>query len=331
MATIKDVARMAGVSPSTVSRVIANSHLISFETKKRVKKAMKKLNYVPNAIARSLARKFTSTIAVAVTTENRVENLHSVTNIVNGLEQAAQARNFNLLLTLSRSEEEGREKCLRLIQERRVDGLILLSSIHNPILINQLMEERVPFVLIGGNDQHSVPSVNHDHRWAAQTATKHLYDQGYREIMLLCSNREIDQQKGVLNGYRQYVHDDRIIESSYAPDQLYSILKQAWQHKQFDAVLMTNPFLLLSLLHFAEMHQRSIPSDLGILSLYDSPLLHLSQPSITSFSLQSIEMGKQAMNLLLDSIESPTETNSIDIRLKSELILRTSTLRQAMA
>ena len=123
MATIKDVAKLAGVSPSTVSRVIAGSDRISLETKNRVQRAMKQLNYVPHAIARSLARSHTHTIGFALS--RRADQAFSnpfFSEVMRGMSSVGQARGYNILLSISINPEDELSKCLQLVRERRVDG-----------------------------------------------------------------------------------------------------------------------------------------------------------------------------------------------------------------
>src|SRR5690606_1602777 len=114
-------AKLAGVSPSTVSRVIAGSNRISLETKNRVRKAMEQLNYVPNAIARSLARSHTHTIGFALS--RRADQAFSnpfFSEVMRGMSTVAQARGYNILLSISINPEDELSKCLQLVRERRV-------------------------------------------------------------------------------------------------------------------------------------------------------------------------------------------------------------------
>lgn len=175
MATIKDVARLASVSPSTVSRVIAGSNRISQETKMRVERAMKELNYVPNAIARSLARSRSRTIGFTIArSADQAFSNPFFSELVRGMSSVAQAREYNILLSISRTPEEEAEKCLQLIRERRVDGLIVSTSRMKDPFLAALIEENIPFVLIGRSAEKAVLSVNNDNVQAAKTATGHL-------------------------------------------------------------------------------------------------------------------------------------------------------------
>lgn len=123
------------------------------------------------------------------------------------MSSVAQERDYNILLSISRSEKEEREKCLQLIRERRVDGWVVSTSWVKDILIETLLKEGIPFVLIGRSTASSVTSVNNDNVQAAFQATEHLLQQRYRSIAFLSGPQNLTVSLDRLRGYRQAIFE----------------------------------------------------------------------------------------------------------------------------
>lgn len=338
MATIKDVAKLAGVSPSTVSRVIAGSNRISLETKNRVRKAMEQLNYVPNAIARSLARSHTHTIGFALS--RRADQAFSnpfFSEVMRGMSTVAQARGYNILLSISINPEDELSKCLQLVRERRVDGLILSTSRVKDPLIAALSEEGAPFVVIGRCLERPVLSVNNDNVKAGYNATVHLLEEGYREIAYLSGETDLVVTIDRMNGYKQALLErglplveERIGVADFSEQDGYEALCQMKERGvSFDAVVASDDLLALGALRFAERYGLRVPEDLGIVGFNDTPLMVYTHPPLTSVRILSYELGVEAMDLLIDALENPDKKRlKKEVVLPSELIVRGSSRRR---
>ncbi|MBA4493236.1 LacI family DNA-binding transcriptional regulator [Paenactinomyces guangxiensis] len=338
MATIKDVAKLANVSPSTVSRVIAGSNRISLETKKRVHQAMETLNYVPNAIARSLARSNTRTIGFTIAREaGQAFSNPFFSELMRGMSTIAQTRDYNILLSISRNAEEEKEKCLQLIRERRVDGLIVSSSRLKDPLISALIEENVPFVLIGRNVEKPVLSVNNDNVQAARLATQHLLKQGYEKIAFVSGDANLVVSLDRVNGYKQALMEqnmpvvpERIVYADFSIDGGFRTLCRLWESgMEFDAVMAADDLFALGALQFAEHQGLEVPSNFGIVGFNDSPLMSFINPPLTSVKILAYELGMEAMELLLNVLADPEKAHTKkEIVLASELIVRRSSKRK---
>ncbi|HLN63697.1 MAG TPA: LacI family DNA-binding transcriptional regulator, partial [Symbiobacteriaceae bacterium] len=176
MATIKDVARAAGVAPSTVSRVLAGSSRISPETHEKVRAAMQALNYHPNDIARSLVGKATHTIGLVIArpAEQAFANPF-FPEVIRGIGAALHPEGYNLMLTMTATPAEERSACMRLLRQRRVDGVILTSARSEDKLVTDLLAEQHPFVLIGrGHGLREMSWVNNDNEVVGEMAVAHL-------------------------------------------------------------------------------------------------------------------------------------------------------------
>src|SRR5690606_32193153 len=181
--TIKDVAERAGVSPSTVSRVIADHPRISRATKERVRAVMRELNYHPNAVARSLVRRRTQTIGVALSRSAEAALANPFfPEVLRGIGSFARQARYSLTLTTATTYDEERQQCMELLTQRRVDGLIVLASRIDDPLVDWLADNGYPFVVLGRVPGREVPHVNNDNTAAARRATEHLLEHGHRRI-----------------------------------------------------------------------------------------------------------------------------------------------------
>jgi DNA-binding LacI/PurR family transcriptional regulator len=338
MTTIKDVARLAAVSPSTVSRVIAGSNRISMETRMRVLKAMEELNYVPNAAARSLARANSWTVGFTIARQaDQAFSNPFFSEVMRGMSTVAQARNYNILLSISRTPEEEKEKCLQLIRERRVDGLIVSTSRLKDPLISALLEENVPFVLIGRCEERPVLSVNNDNVQAARMATLHLIEQGYEKVVFLSGDSGLVVSRDRLTGYKQALFErelpmvpERIIEADFSIESGFeALLRLRESGVEFDAVCAADDLLALGALKFAQHAGLKVPEDFGIVGFNDSPLMSFIAPPLTSVKILAYELGVEAMDLLLNTLAEPEKGRTKkEIVLASELIVRKSSMRR---
>ncbi|SMO89272.1 LacI family DNA-binding transcriptional regulator [Melghirimyces algeriensis] len=338
MSTIKDVAKVAGVSPSTVSRVIAGNRRISKKTRLRVQRAMAELNYVPNAIARSLARSHTRTIGFTIS--RAVDQAFSnpfFSEVLRGMSSVAQMHDYNILLSISMDPKEEMEKCLRLIQERRVDGLILSTSrLHDP-LIAALSEDDVPFVVMGRSVDLPVLSVNNDNVKAGYHATMHLIEQGYCNIAFLSGPKDLVVSMDRFNGYKQAMSEkdlpldsQRVVFTELTEQGGFDALEQLKeQGVLFDAVLAADDLLALGAFQFAKHFSISVPEDLGIVGFNDTPVMEYMTPSLTSVRILSYDLGAEVVDLLINHLENPDKRRAKkEIVLPSELIIRDSSRRK---
>lgn len=210
--TIKDVARRAGVSPSTVSRVIADHPRISPNTKERVRMIMAELGYYPNAIARSLVNQTSSSIGVIRSrlTQGDFTNPFFPA-VIQGISSVAHKHGLHLVLSTSSSFTQEDEECLNLLRQRRVDGVILLASHRRDKLIPRLAAEGFPFVLIGRHEgPEAINWVNNDNFADAKSAVEYLLGKGHRHIACLDGDPRYVVSVDRLRGYRAALEEQGI-------------------------------------------------------------------------------------------------------------------------
>ena len=201
-ATIRDVAHRAGVSPSTVSRVLNNKGVISDETAQRIQKAMQELHYVPNDFARSFATGSAHTIAIVIDVENTEAYSNNFFNdTVFGIETTAHKNDYNLLITNGAEAFGGIDSVERLVLGKKIDGVIIPESIANEPFLKRLNEQKFPCVILGRHEhtENEISWVDINNMQAGSLAVRHLFQKGYRKIAL------------ITNGDKELFNKDRVI------------------------------------------------------------------------------------------------------------------------
>ena len=201
-ATIRDVAHRAGVSPSTVSRVLNNKGVISDETAQRIQKAMQELHYVPNDFARSFATGSAHTIAIVIDVENTEAYSNNFFNdTVFGIETTAHKNDYNLLITNGAEAFGGIDSVERLVLGKKIEGVIIPESIANEPFLKRLNEQKFPCVILGRHEhtENEISWVDINNMQAGSLAVRHLFQKGYRKIAL------------ITNGDKELFNKDRVI------------------------------------------------------------------------------------------------------------------------
>ena len=214
--TIKDVAHLASVAPSTVSRVIANNPRISERTKVRVREAMKELGYHPNFIARSLANQSTQILGLVLPSSSEAFFTTPIFSaILRGLSEGARERHYSLLMNTGKSDEEIFDGVVEMVQGGMVDGIILAYSEMNDRLITYLQSQEMPFVLIGnpGEVDEGIIYVDNDNFSAAKQVTEYLLNLGHEKIAFIGGHLKVTMTHDRLLGYEAALKDHGIKSS----------------------------------------------------------------------------------------------------------------------
>jgi DNA-binding LacI/PurR family transcriptional regulator len=334
MSNIKDVAKLAGVSPSTVSRVIADSDRISSATKVKVHKAMEELAYVPNAIASSLARNVTKTIGFSISRPADLAFANPFfSEVMRGISSAAHKRDYTILISMSSTPEEELENCMKLVKGRRIDGLILSTSRMQDKLIEALTHENFPFVVLGRSNEHPALSVNNDNVYGAFIATSHLIENGFSNIVFLGGPSELVVSMDRLNGYHKALNENGmvfnpefVIETDFTDESGYNAMNElVLRGCSCDAVVVADDMIALGVLRYCKEKGISVPEDLAIVGFNDDPVASHTNPAISSVKISTYELGLEATGLLLNYLNNP---NPLDVKkevvLPCELIIRSS-------
>jgi len=335
---IKDVAKKAGVSTATVSRVLGHFPGVRDKTRKKVLKAVSELNYEINAVARSLRQRKTNSIGIIV--GNVLSQFYSM--IAKSVEDTANKFGYHTILCNGDENPQKELEYLRILKSNRVDGIILVPTGKNSEYIQHLINSRTKVVLldrlIEGIDCDAVLVDNAN---GAYKAVKHLIDQGYRKIGIV--NGYLDRTTGAerLKGYLQAIEeasitkDDSLIKiGNFKKESGRKLTEELLrQPNKPDAIFTTNIDMSMGALLAIKKMGLIIPDDIGIVCFDDSDWALMLEPPITVIRQPVYQLGSTAAELLIKEIED--EEKNLDhkptvVTLSTELIIRNSTKKQIL-
>jgi LacI family transcriptional regulator len=309
--TITDVARAANVHASTVSRVLNARAELSLlpETRERVIAAATRLGYRPSALARGLRLRRTFTLGMLVP---------DITNpvfppIIKGVEGAAHARGYHLILCNTDDSFEREASYLRVLREWRIDGLLIASSSTRDDTIEELRREKVPFVLMNTASRASDDlAVAPDNRQGVAAALDHLIELGHRRIGLIAAPQTTMAGQERLLAARatlrrhHLVQDEALVAvaESFSEESGYRAARRLLlDGEPPTAIFAANDLIALGALRLAREVGLQVPNDLSIVGFNDIPLSELFDPPLTTVHVPQEEMGLLAASLLIDQVE----------------------------
>jgi LacI family transcriptional regulator len=307
MATIKDVARHAGVSVTTVSHVVNKTRFVSDDGRGRVEHAIRELGYVPSAVARSLQRSATHTLGMLIPNSSNPY----FAEVVRGIEDRCFAAGYNLLLCNTDDEPRRQGQVLQVLAERRVDGLIVVSSGEDPALPGLLGGLRVPAVMVDREiDTLACDLVETAHMQGALQAVQHLVAIGHRRIACIGGPAGVVSADQRVAGWRLalaglglptegLLHPgDFTSEGGYAA--LHAILRQS---QRPSAVFVANDLMAIGALCAAHECGVSVPDELSIVGFDDIELARFTCPPLTTVAQPKQRIAHMAVDMLLERIE----------------------------
>jgi len=326
--TIKDVAKLAEVHPSTVSRVINDDSRISEKTKNKVLLIIKKLGYTPNAIARGLKIKRTYTLGMLIP---------DITNpffaeIARGVEDAANKNNFNVILCNTDDKLKKERTYLEILKGKRVDGLILGTAHVKDKSILELEMKKFPYILISRNieglDKNCIIV---DDVEGGMMATEYLIKLGHRRIAHITGPLKTRSALNRLKGYKlalkkyniEYMNE-LVEEGDFRIKGGYQAMKKFLKLLEPPrAIFAANDLLALGAMQAIQKKNFHIPEDFSVVGFNDIELASFVYPALTTIRQPMLEMGELAVKMLLRIIEEG-EFNQRKIVLKPKLIIRES-------
>ncbi|MCL5771785.1 MAG: LacI family transcriptional regulator [Actinobacteria bacterium] len=336
MVTSVDVAKLAKVSRATVSAVINRNRYVSKELEKRVLNAIKKLNYKPNAIARSLKTKYTKTIGLVI------PNIGSpfFSFLVEGIESFSNKNGYNIILCNSDENSEKERDILDVLLGKSVDGLIMIptGSKNKDYIFKNVIKSKKPIVFldreINGIEADVVVSEN---IVGAYETTNFLFKNGYKNIAIITHSEDITPGKKRLEGYIKSLKENKIeIKEEYiksggfSSKEGYLNCEDIFRESKIkpDSIIVASSHLeLIGVLNYLDDHNIKIPKDIGLIGFDDLPWVRYLNPPLTVNTVPMFEMGNKAAELVIDKIESKKHYNNKPnkISFKRKLIIRNST------
>ncbi|MBD2862674.1 LacI family DNA-binding transcriptional regulator [Paenibacillus oceani] len=336
MSTIKDVAREAGVSISTVSFAINGTAPVAPETKKRIFETIERLNYQPNSAARGLVTRKSNNIGIFVPHPDSSIFTFSgnqlFANLLQGIGEVAGEKGYNLLLAWDRPDKEKPSKVIELARSGSVDGLLFLIPNHDHTIIDQLIEIKFPFVFMGNHySDKPVDSVDIDNFQASYECASHLLKLGHKRIAFISPGPldflvSEDRYEGYSSALKDaYIEpDERLF---YVGDDSKASGYRAMEHffasgESPSAIVAGRDVQAVGILKYAKERGMDIPRDIAVVSFENSQLAEMYD--ITSYSTDLYVIGNNAAKMLFKLISRKKERQPQNVVIPSELFVRGS-------
>lgn len=324
---ITQIAQALGISKTTVSRAISGNGRISAATRQRVLDYVKEHNYTPSMMARRLAKRCSYNISLVISTQFSDFELPFLRKVMRSVYQVAGDSDYDVLLTLV-GENETRP-VERLLDNRKIDGLILTRTLERDPLIPLLKARKVPFVAIGQPEDDQVLSVDHDQVGGCREMTSLLLMKGMKHIALLGGSMLYTVNQSRLEGFRQaYVKmgqkiDENLLFLELESDDLRMEAVQQAVERGADCILCMDERLAQLTLNMLKQLNLRVPQDIRLASLYDNENLVNTVPPISAVQFNADILGLKATQQLLCALQGqPVETR---MELGYQVSLREST------
>ena len=314
--TIKDVAALAGVSPSTVSRTCKNNPSISEETKERVRKAMAELGYEPNFQASNLASQNSRTIGIILpASAKEVYENSFYLEAIQGISHYCNGRQYMTTIVTGQDEAEILDAVRSMSRSGKVDGFIILYSKKDDPVIDYLFNEGLLYILIGKATQYTNQTIyiDNDNLLARREAAEYLYQLGHRRIAYLGSDSSLmfsaDRKAGyqlALASHQLPVRPEYCVEvKNVSENNEEAIRGLLMQKDRPTAILVSDDILAVSLERVCLENHLAIPEDLSIISFNNSLFARLTSPQLTSIDIGAGQLGSEAASQIINHIENP--------------------------
>jgi LacI family transcriptional regulator len=328
--TIRQIARLAGVSRSTVSRVINDHPNVSPDTRERVLEVVAETGFHPDPIARSLSSRRAGIIGLVVPLA--VQSLFEdpfFPRLMQGISKGCNSHDYTLSLFLLHTLEEEVRLYARIARSQFLDGVIVTATRTGDSLISQLLTNRVPFVLHGRHSDPRVSFVDADNANGAYTAVTHLVRLGRRRIALITGPVESlaaeDRKQGYLNALQDrkvQVVESLIIRGDFTENSSYEAMQRLLRHEP-DAVFVASDSMALGALRALREAGKRVPDEVAVVGFDDMPQAATANPPLTTIRQPIQRAGLLAVEMLIDILENGADPPR-RIVLPTELVIRAS-------
>ncbi|ENM5897314.1 substrate-binding domain-containing protein [Vibrio mimicus] len=329
MATMKDIARLAGVSTSTVSHVINKSRFVSDEIAERVNNAAQQLNYAPSALARSLKMNRTQTIGMLVTTSTNP----FFGEVVKGVERSCYHKGYNLILCNTEGDNQRMKASINTLLQKRVDGLLLMcSTLEGERLDVFDRYPDIPVVVMDwGPILFASDKIQDNSLQGGYMAAKHLIECGHREIGCITGPLIRHQAQMRYEGYKRAlsekgiaINPDWIVESDFECEGGYNAFEKLCERGKLpSALFVCNDMMAMGVIQAANLRGLRVPDDLSLIGYDDVHIAKFMSPALTTIHQPKYRLGKAAIDTLLYRLENPDTTAQV-VQLEPTLVVRGS-------
>jgi LacI family transcriptional regulator len=330
-ATIYDVAGAARVSLATVSRAINNPEKVKPETRERVLKVIEELGYKPNAFAKGLASRKSTTVAVVVPDMTR----QSIAEMMNGIADIARVYKYSILLYVLESEDASEEDILREIIAAQVDGILYLNDEITDAQYDFLKTVKntyqIPVVLANTfyPDDDEIPSVSIDYEKAGYEITKKLIDEGRKHIYMVSTVRKYMVNDLKESGYLKAVNEaglpSKIMRTSGRISINTEHFNEYFKENIVDGVVAVRDSIAISFMNVARDNDVKVPEEIGVVGFQNTKYARLARPQLSCVDVPIYDLGAVGMRLLT-KLMNKEEVSERVVKLPHSIVLRKTTL-----
>ncbi len=329
MATIHDVAKLAGVAPITVSRVVNNVGYVREDTRARVEAAIQELQYIPNNSARSLRSKKTNTLALIV---SDITNPFWTT-VTRGVEDASSDDGLSVILCNTDEKQAKLENYVNIMLQKQIDGFLIVPISSNPQVVRHIQRRKVPVVVLD-RPLHDVEvdAVWSDNEGGTYQLIKYLIQLGHTRIAMLSGISEIATSQQRIAGYKRALHehnltqdDSLLIHGEFKHESGYQVTRQCMESIQPRPTALFCGNNLIAVGAFKALYDLGlrVPEDISVVTFDDMPFT-ATQPFVTAAAQSPYELGWQAAKLLIAQVSGKEPSGNRQIVLPVELLIRES-------
>lgn len=308
MVTIKDVAKKADVSPSTVSRVLSDSSAISKKTKKKVRKVMEEVGYTPNLSARYLATKQTKTILLVLKTASvEMRQNPFFTDVLISVSEVCKDKGYSTIMTTSIDEYALFTEVKNYIDSRIIDGIILLYSKQDKVT-QYIKEKSFPFIVVGKslNDNYPVMYVDNDNVLASEQITQYMIGLGHKSLLFISEQGDYEVSKDRVRGFKKtcevYDINYGVVEGTLDRVTAKKIIDTN-DISSYSGIITSDSMMNLVILSVLYDKDISVPNDIQTATFNDSFLSETACPSQTVVNIFPESLGKMAATNLIELLE----------------------------
>lgn len=294
MATINDVAKKAGVGTTTISRVLNNSPLVSDQTKERVLKVIKELDYHPSTFARGLASYSTYTIGLIM--DNTMDKVYAnpfIYEVFRGIEKIVYEGGYNLLLLGRNTLQNNKLAIENVLQGKMVDGLILPSDLIMSEYFSKIKNYQLPIVSLGKLEKEvNISNVDIDNFMAGYSASEYLFKRGYTKIAFFGIEPEKMFAKERYSGYLKHIQENGL--KPIIPDESFS---------NVDSIICLDNIYAYKIMQECKKFNKKVPQDIGLITFDNYPLAEFFEPPMTNIEIDLYELGIQVGTEILRKVK----------------------------
>ena len=330
--TIKEIAKIAGVSRSTVSRVINNDTNVSEKTREKVQGIIDEMGYQPNPVARSLIGGRTRVLGLVIPMAFSSLFTDPFFSLLSqGISSTCTANNYTLMLWLIEPDYEKRAND-NILNNRLIDGIIVASNVINDPLIKGLIERQVPLLQVGRNDCPEASSVDADNIHGATMAVRHLVNIGRKKLATVTGDINRFSGQDRLTGFKRGLQEknlpileDRIAYGDFTENGGYLQTKALLKQTTFDGLFVASDMMCFGAIRAIQDAGLRVPEDVAVVGFDDIPAAARHQPALTTVRQPIHQLGSIAAQTLIDQLECNDTDTPRRIILPTELILRETT------